>query len=78
MATYKKNINEKKLVAFRKQKDGAWRNDKESPLTKEQKKNFKGLNYFPPDPNLSFELELDKNISDVGKKVVIRTTGGDE
>ncbi|MBI2074280.1 MAG: DUF1684 domain-containing protein [Candidatus Levybacteria bacterium] len=68
----------KKLLEFRKQKDEAWKDDKESPLTEEQKKNFKGLNYFPPNPSLSFELELDKNISGVGEKVVIKTTGGDE
>lgn len=70
--------DEKKLLKFRKQRDEAWKNDKESPLTSEQKKNFKGLNYFPPNPNLSFELDLDKNIPDIGKKVVVKTTGRDE
>lgn len=70
--------NEQKPLAFRKQKDEAWKNDKESPLTEEQKKNFKGLNYFPPNPNLSFVLKLDKNIPDVGKEVVIKTTSGDK
>lgn len=67
-----------KLLEFRKQKDEAWKNDKESPLTEEQEKEFKGLNYFPPNPGLSFELKLDKDIPDVGKKVIIKTTGGDE
>lgn len=71
-------MDEQKLLEFRKQKDDAWKNDKQSPLTEEQKKNFKGLNYFPPNPELSFELGLDKNILDVGIKVVIKTTGGDE
>lgn len=70
--------DEKKLLAFRKQKDEAWKSDKESPLTAEQKRDFKGLNYFPANPNLSFELTLDKNIADVGKEVIIKTTGGDE
>ncbi|MBI2600442.1 DUF1684 domain-containing protein [Candidatus Daviesbacteria bacterium] len=70
--------DENKLLKFRKQKDQAWKNDKESPLTEEQKKNFKSLNYFPPNPDLSFELELDKNIPDIGKEVIIKTTGGDE
>ena len=70
--------DEKKLLQFRKEKDRAWKNDKESPLTGEQKRNFKGLNYFPANPNLSFELTLDKNIPDVGKEVIIKTTGGDE
>jgi len=70
--------NEKKILEFRKQKDVAWKEDIESPLTDKQKKEFKGLNYYPPNPRLSFELELDKNISDVGKQIVIKTTGGDE
>ncbi|MBI4096699.1 MAG: DUF1684 domain-containing protein [Candidatus Levybacteria bacterium] len=70
--------DENKLLTFRKQKDEAWKGDKESPLTKEQKKSFRGLNYFPPNPDLSFELELDKNIPDVGKEVIIKTTGRDE
>lgn len=70
--------DEKKLLEFRKQKDWHWKHDADSPLTDGQRKNFKGLNYFPPNPNLSLELELDKNIADVGKKVVIKTTGGDE
>ncbi|MBI2012248.1 DUF1684 domain-containing protein [Candidatus Daviesbacteria bacterium] len=70
--------DEKKLFEFRKQKDGAWKSDKESPLTEEQKKSFRGLNYFPTNPNLSFELNLDKNIPGVDEKVIIKTTGGDE
>ncbi|MBI2595945.1 DUF1684 domain-containing protein [Candidatus Daviesbacteria bacterium] len=70
--------DEKKLLQFRKQKDEAWKNDKESPLTEGQKRDFKGLNYFPANPNLSFELTLDKNIADVSKEVNIKTTGGDE
>lgn len=71
-------INAQKLLKFRQEKDTAWKNDEQSPLTDDQKKNFKGLNYFPPNPNLSFALELDKNILGVGEKVVIKTTGGDE
>ncbi|MBI2040064.1 DUF1684 domain-containing protein [Candidatus Microgenomates bacterium] len=70
--------NQEKLLEFRKQKDKAWKNDKESPLTEDQKRDFKGLNYYPPNLNLSFELTLNKNIPDVGKKVIIKTTGGEE
>ncbi len=70
--------DEDKLLTFRKQKDEAWKNDKESPLTEEQKKSFGGLNYFPPNPDLSFELEFDKDILNAGKEVIIKTTGGDE
>lgn len=70
--------NKKKLLEFRKEKDEVWKNDKQSPLTDEQKKVFKGLEYFPPNAGLYFELQLDKHIPEVGKKVVIKTTGGDE
>ncbi len=70
--------NGKKLLEFRGQKDQAWKKDPESPLTEAQKKNFKGLDYFPPNPNLSFELDLNKNIPDVDSKVTIKTTGGGE
>jgi len=70
--------DENKLLKFRKQKDEAWKNGEQSPLTEEQKKEFVGLNYFPPNPALSFELDLDKNIPNVGAKVIIKTTGGDE
>jgi len=70
--------NESKLLKFRKQKDKAWKENSESPLTEEQKKNFGGLNYFPPNPDLSFELEFDKNIPGLREEVVIKTTGGDE
>ncbi|MBI2019081.1 DUF1684 domain-containing protein [Candidatus Daviesbacteria bacterium] len=70
--------DENKLLQFRKQKNYAWKNDKQSPLTDKQKNNFKGLNYYPPNPGLSFELELNKNIPGVGEKAIIRTTGDDK
>lgn len=70
--------NEQKLLKFRQEKDTAWKEDVESPLTEEQKKNFKGLPYFPPNAALYFELNLDKNVPDVGSKVITKTTGGDE
>jgi hypothetical protein len=71
-------MNIKKLLEFRKQKDWHWKNDEESPLTDEQKKKFKGLAYYPPNPKLRFELSLDKNIPNVGTKVIVKTTGEDE
>lgn len=67
-----------KLKKFRKEKDEHWKNDEHSPLTEEQKKNFRGLNYFPYNPKLKFLLGLDKDIPDVGSEVTIKTTGGDK
>ena len=69
---------EKTLLKFRKEKDKHWKQDDASPLTDEQKKGFKGLPYFPPNSDLYFELLLDTSIPDVGKKVIIKTTDGDE
>ena len=71
-------MDEKALAKFREGKDKNWKEDQESPLTKEQKDEFKGLKYFPPNKDLSFILPLDTSIPDVGKEVIIKTTGGDE
>lgn len=71
-------MDEKKLLKFRKQKDWHWKNDVESPLTKEQKKTFKGLNYFPRNPKLHFVLPLNNDTEGVGSEVIIKTTDGDE
>ncbi|MCH7541469.1 DUF1684 domain-containing protein [Patescibacteria group bacterium] len=71
-------MDTEKLLKFRKDKDKHWKEDDESPLTNDQKVNFKGLNYFPPKPDLYFELDLDTNISDIGKEVFVKTTGGGE
>lgn len=71
-------MDTQKLIKFRKQKDWHWKHDKESPLTEEQKRNFKRLPYFPPNSDLYFELPLDTSMPDVGKKVIIKTTDGDE
>ena len=71
-------MNEKDLTKFRKGKDKNWKEDEESPLTKEQKAAFNGLKYFPPNKDLSFVLPLDTSIPDVGKEVLIKTTGGDK
>ena len=71
-------MDEEALTKFREGKDKNWKNDAESPLTDEQKRTFQGLKYFPPNNDLYFELSLDTSIPDVGKEVIIKTTGGDE
>lgn len=70
--------DEKKLLEFRKQKDWHWKIDKESPLTEEQKKAFTSLAYFPPNPELYFQLFLNTDVSGVGSKIIVPTTDGDE
>ena len=48
------------LTDFRERKDHFFRTDAQSPLTPEQKKAFRGLNYFPENPQLHFKLPLEK------------------
>ena len=71
-------MGENALAKFREGKDKHWKEDEESPLTEEQKASFEGLKYFPPNKDLSFILSLDTSIPDVGKEVIVKTTGGDE
>ena len=48
------------LEAFRMEKDDFFGHDHQSPLTRDQKKEFKGLDYFPENPNLRLEIEAEK------------------
>jgi hypothetical protein len=47
------------LDDFRAMKDQFFRNDASSPLTPEQRETFNALNYFPENPALRFELEVE-------------------
>jgi len=46
------------LNDFRKMKDEFYKKGAESPLDEEQKRDFKGLNYFPENPSLRFNLDI--------------------
>ncbi len=46
------------MTKFRKVKDDFFALDPDSPLSFEQKREFKGLKYFPPNPALRLEAEL--------------------
>lgn len=48
------------LEAFRKQKDEFFAKDRHSPLTAGQKKDFKGLQYFPENPALRLEVKVEE------------------
>ncbi len=63
------------LKHFRKQKDDFFQNSPQSPLTKEQKDDFEGLNYFPENDDLRFELEIDE--FDDQDEVRIQTNTGE-
>lgn len=48
------------VTDFRKAKDDYFKRGQGSPLTAEQQKEFRGLNYFPENPALRFELPLER------------------
>ena len=65
-----------KIAQFRKDKDALFGREAESPLTPEQKKGFKDLNYFAPNPSLIFHnLKLEPVVGD--QLVQIKTSAGD-
>lgn len=63
------------IETMRRQKDDFFANDPQSPLEPEQRENFKGLQYFPPDENLRFELALEP--SQEKGAVRLQTSTGD-
>jgi uncharacterized protein len=48
------------LAEFRAEKDAFFKTDRQSPLTREQKKDFKGLKYFPENPALRLEVTVEE------------------
>jgi uncharacterized protein (DUF1684 family) len=62
-------------MEFRKEKDEFFARDPRSPLTREQKKTFQGLSYFPPSEAFRFDLEVEE----FAEKpiVMIQTSTGD-
>jgi hypothetical protein len=48
------------LEEFRKQKDVFLATDRHSPLTAGQRKDFKGLEYFPENPDLRLEVDVEE------------------
>jgi uncharacterized protein (DUF1684 family) len=64
------------LERSRQEKDDFFHTDRQSPLTQDQKKGFAGLQYFPPDPSLQLELELER--SEAHETVGLATSTGEE
>jgi len=64
------------LEHFRKEKDAFYSRSAESPLTRQQKKTFKGLKYFPENPALALEVEV-KPFAEQ-KTIIMQTSTGDE
>jgi uncharacterized protein (DUF1684 family) len=64
------------LSKFRKDKDELFGKNAQSPLTGEQKQNFKGLNYFSENPNLVFRNLVIEPASE-SSLIQIKTSAGD-
>jgi uncharacterized protein (DUF1684 family) len=63
------------LQTFRLQKDEFFAHDPHSPLTHEQKHDFEGLDYFPENPELRLEVEVQE---DPEKEILnMQTSTGD-
>lgn len=63
------------LDEYRKEKDAFFGSHAQSPLTREQKKDFKGLNYFPE--NVDLRLEVQVNEFPVKERFEMQTSTGD-
>lgn len=64
------------LERFRKSKDQFFKQHPQSPLTREQRQTFKGLNYFPENPALDLVLPIEKFSNP--ELITIQTSTGDE
>jgi uncharacterized protein (DUF1684 family) len=63
------------LLAFRKEKDEFFGGHYQSPLTAEQRKDFKGLHYFPENTDLRLEVQVQE--FPVKDRIEMQTTTGD-
>jgi len=63
------------LETFRKEKDDFFGKHPQSPLTREQKQGFQGLNYFPENTSLSLEALVEE--FPVKERIGMQTTTGD-
>lgn len=64
----------KTLKTFRAEKDDFYARHHQSPLTPAQKRDFKGLDYFPE--NTALRLEVDVETLQTSETIMIDTTGG--
>jgi uncharacterized protein (DUF1684 family) len=63
------------LEQFRRSKDLFFKQDAHSPLTPEQRETFDGLSYYPENPALRFELDVEP--FDRHEEVTMQTSTGD-
>jgi hypothetical protein len=66
------------LDDFRADKDEFFREHPQSPLTEEQRAAFRGLEYFPENPDLLIRADLETEGVDLEETIVMQTTTGGE
>src|SRR5256714_5395233 len=59
------------LRHFREARDDLFANHPQSALDEEQRRNFRGLNYFPYNPAMLFIVEVDTDVEPVHQQVVM-------
>lgn len=64
------------LAHFRAEKDRFFKTHRHSPLTRAQKAAFQGLSYFPENPDLAFELPVERFAEP--EEIVLQTSTGGE
>ncbi len=64
------------LDEFRREKDEFFKNNRQSPLDVEQKRQFSGLSYYPENPSLRLELTLERHADP--EMIAIATSTGEE
>jgi hypothetical protein len=55
-------LQEKRVMEWRKERDEFFKNHERSPLTPKQKRNFKGLKYYPFNPKYVFSSQIERYI----------------
>ncbi len=65
-----------RLSGYRARRDAFFADHGNSPLTAEQRRDFRGLSYFPPNDALRFEVALDTESDGTGDEVTLGTADG--
>src|SRR5437667_6816189 len=65
---------EEEVLSLRVDKDSFLKNDIDSPIPPNERANFKGLNYFPPDPGYRVASKLER--FDTPKPIIMATSTG--
>src|SRR6202171_6605393 len=71
-----KSVSDPELKSFRTEKDRVFAKDPHSPLLAQQRRAFKGLDYFEENPGLVIHGTVDRNVEP--GEVRMATSAGDE